>query len=80
MSCRYVVACGTILIVARGRAAWPALAFEGRTPPIAGDIHLQDRGMVHETVDRRHRHCLAGEDFAPLAERLVPVINIDRRS
>jgi hypothetical protein len=30
---------------------WAALAFERRFPAITLDVHLQDRGVVHEPVD-----------------------------
>jgi hypothetical protein len=32
---------------------WAALSFERRFPAIALDVHLQDRGVVHEPVDGR---------------------------
>ena len=48
-----------------------ALAFERGFPAITFDVHLQDRGVVHEPVDGRQRHGLVGENLAPFAERLV---------
>ena len=54
-----------------GVDGWPAgsaLSIEGGD---AFDIHFQDGGMMHETVDCREGHGLVGEEFAPFAERLV---------
>src|SRR5882757_10416417 len=48
-----------------------APSIEGFAAAIAFDIHFQDRGMMHETVDCRERHGMVGEEFAPFAERLV---------
>ncbi len=48
-----------------------ALSIEGFASPVAFDIHFQDRSVMDEAVDGRERHGLIGEDFAPLAERLV---------
>src|SRR6516165_10738688 len=53
------------------RSTGTAPAAEGRLAAVALDVHLQDRGVVHEAVDGCERHCLVGEDAAPLAERLV---------
>jgi len=48
-----------------------ALALERGPPAIALDVHLHDRGVVHEPIDGRQRHGLVGENLAPFAERLV---------
>jgi hypothetical protein len=43
---------------------WPtasALSIEDLPPSIAFDIHLQDRGVVHEAIDGRERHGLITE-------------------
>ncbi len=60
---------------AHGLVPWgpagPTFAVEGGAAAIALDIHLEDRGVVDETVDRRQRHRLVGEDLAPFAEGLV---------
>ena len=53
---------------------WPsasALSLKGFPSPVAFDIHFQDRSVMDEAVDGGERHGLIGEDFAPLAERLV---------
>jgi hypothetical protein len=58
----------------RGVFGWPAaaaLSIERRSPPITFDVHLQDRGVVHEAVDGRQHHGLIWEDLAPFAEWLV---------
>ena len=57
-----------------GVDGWPAgsaLSIEGFAAAIAFDIHFQDRGMMHETVDCRERHGMVREEFASFAERLV---------
>jgi hypothetical protein len=51
--------------------AWATLAFERGFPAITLDVHLQDRGVVHEPVDGRQRHGLVGENLAPFAEGLI---------
>jgi hypothetical protein len=51
--------------------AWATLAFERGFPAITLDVHLQDRGMVHEPVDSSQRHRLVGENLSPFAEGLV---------
>ena len=53
------------------RSAGAALAAEGGLAAVALDVHLDDRGVVDETVDGREGHGLIGEDAAPLAERLI---------
>ena len=53
------------------RAARAAFAFEGGATAIAFDIHLEDRGVVHQAVDDGDGHCRIGKDFAPVAERLI---------
>ena len=42
----------SVMIIARyyRSIGWATLAFEGGFPTIAFDIHLQDRGVVHEPV------------------------------
>jgi hypothetical protein len=59
-----------VMMVARlyRSITWAALAFERGFPAITFDVHLQDRGMVHEPVDSRQRHGLVGENLAPFAE------------
>src|SRR3954453_9778191 len=52
-------------------SGWPAFAFERGTATIAFDIHLEDRGVMDEAIDDGERHCLIGEDFSPLAKRLI---------
>jgi len=47
------------------RPAGPAFAVERGAAAIALDIHLEDRGVVDESVDRRQRHRLVGKDLAP---------------
>src|ERR1700704_4017315 len=46
------------------------LAFERGFPAITFEVHLQDRGMVHEPVDSRQRHGLVGKNLIPFAEGL----------
>jgi hypothetical protein len=36
-----------------GRPTWTTLAVEGGTTSIAFDIHLEDGGVVDQTIDRR---------------------------
>ena len=52
-------------------ASGPAFAVERGAAAITLDIHLEDRGVVDEAVDRRQCHRLVGKDLAPLAEGLV---------
>lgn len=58
----------------RCRAGWwaagPAFAIQSGTPPIALDVHLEDRGVMDEAVDGSKRHGRVGEDLAPFTERL----------
>ena len=60
------------LIVARvgGRAGSTGVV-DGFLSPIAVDVHFEDRGVMHDTIDGRERHGLIGEDFSPFAEGLV---------
>jgi hypothetical protein len=53
---------------------WATLAFERGFPAITLDVHLQDRGVMHEPVDGRQRHGLVGENLAPFAEGPVAVL------
>ena len=57
------------------RAGWrssrTAFSFEGGSPSVALDVHLEDGRVMDEAVDRGERHGGIGEDLAPLAERLV---------
>ena len=53
------------------RPAAASLSFERGTATVAFDIHLEDGGVMNEAVDDSDRHCLIGEDLAPLAERLI---------
>lgn len=39
-----------------GRPAWTAPAIEGNFSTVALDVHLKDRGVVHQAIDRRQRH------------------------
>jgi hypothetical protein len=58
--------------VARCRRSigWAALAFEGGFSAIALDVHLEDRGVVHEPVDSRERHGLVAEHLG-MPQRLT---------
>ena len=56
---------------ADGRPAGSAFAVEGGASAVAFDVHLEDGGVVDEAIDDGECHRLVGEDFAPLAERLV---------
>ena len=40
-------------------------------PPITFDIHLEDDGVVDETVDRGERHCGIGKNLPPFAKGLI---------
>lgn len=53
------------------RPARPALAVHGLSASVALNIHLEDCGVVEETVDGGERHCGIGEDLSPFAKRLV---------
>jgi hypothetical protein len=46
-------------------------SFDGRTPPIAFDIQLEDGRVVYEAVYSCQRHGGIREDPVPFAERLV---------
>ena len=51
---------------ADGRPAGAALAFEGRAAPIAFDVHLEDRRVMHQAVDiRRPGEVVGGADHRP---------------
>ncbi len=65
---------------ARRRASGYAGFFDGFLSPIAVDVHIKDRGVVHDTVDGGERHSLVGEDFSPFAEGWLAVMSMDRRS
>lgn len=54
-----------------GRAAAASLAVERLLPAIALDVHLEDRGVMNEAVDRGERHRLVGKNPSPFAERLI---------
>jgi hypothetical protein len=58
--------------VARCRRSigWAALAFERSFSAIALDVHLEDRGVVHEPVDSRERHGLVAEHLG-MPQRLT---------
>ena len=49
----------------------PCLSLEGGPATIALDIHLEDGGVMNETVDGRERHGGIREDPVPFAEGLV---------
>ncbi len=51
--------------------ATTTLLIEGFAASIALDIHLQDRGVMDESIDGRERHGLVREDLAPFADWLV---------
>jgi len=59
---------------------WAALAFERGLPAITLDVHLQDRGVVHEPVDGRQGHSLIGENLAHSPKGWLAVTSRDRRS
>ena len=54
-----------------GRTSSPGAAGLGCAPAIAFDVHLEDRGVMHEPVDCSERHCRVREDAVPLTEGLV---------
>lgn len=54
-----------------GRPAWTALAIEGNFSTVALDVHLEDCGVVHQTIDGCQRHCLIREDSPPFAKWLI---------
>src|SRR5512134_3519416 len=56
---------------ARWRATGASFPFQGSSPSVALDVHLEDGGVVDEPVDHGQRHGWVGEDLAPLTERLV---------
>ena len=55
---------------ARRRPPGSSFAFERGAPAIALHVHLEDRRVVNEPVDRGQRHGLIGKDlrFAPVTE------------
>src|SRR5512132_497142 len=56
---------------ARWRSSRAAFSFQGGSPSVALDVHLEDGRVVDEPVDHGQRHGWVGEDLAPLTERLV---------
>ena len=46
-------------------------SYQRLAPPVALDIHLQDRCSMDQTVHGSHRRNFIGEDLAPVFERLV---------
>ena len=54
-----------------GRTSSPGAAGLSRAPAITFDVHLEDRGVMHEPVDRSERHCRVREDAVPFTEGLV---------
>lgn len=75
---------GLILIVADGlEDFWsgvgggtssPGAAGLSRAPAITFDVHLEDRGVMHEPVDRSERHCRVAERFMMLFSSNVSYI------
>ena len=74
--------CGVLIVAARHSGVggdcradgWPAgsaFTVKGGASAVALDVHLEDCGVVDEAIDDGECHRLVGEDFAPLAERLV---------
>jgi len=53
------------------RPAWSALAIEGNFSTVTFDVHLEDRGVVDQTIDGSQRHCLVREDTPPFAKWLI---------
>ena len=53
------------------RSSRTALSFQGGSPSVALDVHLEDGRVVDEAVDHGQGHGGIGEDLAPLTERLV---------
>ena len=62
------------------RSSRTALSFQGGSPSVALDVHLEDGRVMDEAVDHGQRHGWIGEDLAPLTERLVAVMRTERRS
>src|SRR5512132_3018623 len=56
---------------ARWWSSRAAFSFQGGSPPVALDVHLEDGRVVDEPVDHGQGHGWVGEDLAPLTERLV---------
>ena len=54
-----------------GRTSSPGAAGLSRAPAITFHVHLEDRGVMHEPVDRSERHCRVREDAVPFTEGLV---------
>ena len=54
---------------------WATLAFERDFPAITLDVHLQDRGVVHEPIDGCQRHGLVGENFPHSPKGWLAVIS-----
>ena len=53
------------------RSSRTALSFQGGSPSVALDVHLEDGRVVDEAVDHGQGHGGIREDLAPLTERLV---------
>ena len=52
-------------------SAWASLTVDGGLSAITLDVHLQDRGVVDETIDCGKCHGVIWEDASPFTERLV---------
>ena len=64
--------CGRVVDCREGGGAPSgAFGFHGAAPPIAFDVHLEDRGVVDQPVDGREGHSRVREDPVPFAEGLV---------
>lgn len=53
----------------RRRPSWAALAFEGGAPAIALDVHLDDGGVVNETIDSGEGHGGVRKDLCSFRRR-----------
>ena len=76
-----ISACNFRLLGLSGRSiAFATLAFERSRAAIALNVHLQDRGVVHEPVDGCQRHVLSVKILPHSPNGWLAVISRDRRS
>ena len=61
------------------RAPGTAFIFEGAAVVIALDVHLEDRGVMHQTVDDGDGHRRVREDLAQPPNGWLAVMSSKRR-
>ena len=55
----------------RGWPSWSGFSLDGRSSPEAFDVHLEDRGMVDQSVDSSQGHGLIWKDPTPFTKGLI---------